>query len=77
MSEDRKMYKCTCADCGKDSEVPFEPKPDRPVYCKECLPKHRKQNIVDQFRLINFKLDYFQRFSKPFFYLIEFTTKVY
>ncbi|AFS83263.1 hypothetical protein NSED_07345 [Candidatus Nitrosopumilus sediminis] len=42
MSEDRKMYKCTCADCGKDSEVPFEPKPDRPVYCKECLPKHRK-----------------------------------
>ncbi|HSG84171.1 MAG: CxxC-x17-CxxC domain-containing protein [Nitrosopumilus sp.] len=42
MSQDRKMYKCTCADCGKDSEVPFEPKPDRPVYCKECLPKHRK-----------------------------------
>ncbi len=42
MSEDRKMYKCTCADCGKDSEVPFEPKPDRPVYCKECFQKHRK-----------------------------------
>ncbi len=42
MSEDRKMYKCTCSDCGKDSEVPFEPKPDRPVYCKECLPKHQK-----------------------------------
>ena len=42
MSQDRKMYKCTCADCGKDSEVPFEPKEGRPVYCKECLPKHRK-----------------------------------
>ena len=42
MSQDRKMYKCTCADCGKDSEVPFEPKPDRPVYCKECLEKHQK-----------------------------------
>ena len=42
MSQDRKMYPCTCADCGKDSEVPFEPKQDRPVYCKECLPKHRK-----------------------------------
>ena len=41
-SQDRKMYKCTCADCGKDSEVPFEPKEGRPVYCKECLPKHRK-----------------------------------
>jgi len=41
MSEDRKMYPMKCADCGKDSEVPFEPKPDRPVYCRECLPKHR------------------------------------
>ncbi len=42
MSEDRKMYPCTCADCKKETEVPFEPKTDRPVYCKECLPKHRK-----------------------------------
>ncbi len=42
MSQERKMYPCTCSDCGKDSEVPFEPKPDRPVYCKECLPKHQK-----------------------------------
>ncbi len=40
MSE-RKMYPMKCADCGKDSEVPFEPKPDRPVYCRECFPKHR------------------------------------
>ncbi len=40
MSE-RKMYPIKCADCGKDSEVPFDPKPDRPVYCRECLPKHR------------------------------------
>lgn len=41
MSEERKMYPCTCADCGKESEVPFQPKEGRPVYCKECLPKHR------------------------------------
>jgi len=41
MSEERKMYPMKCADCGTDSEVPFEPKQDRPVYCKECLPKHR------------------------------------
>lgn len=45
MSEDRKMYKCTCADCGKDSEVPFEPKEGRPVYCRECLPKHRSRKF--------------------------------
>ena len=42
MSEERKMYPIKCSDCGTDSEVPFEPKPDRPVYCKECLQKHRK-----------------------------------
>ena len=41
MSEDRKMYPIICSGCGKDSEVPFSPKPDKPVYCKECLPKHR------------------------------------
>ncbi len=42
MSE-RKMYPIVCSDCGKDSEVPFEPKTDRPVYCRECLPKHRSE----------------------------------
>ncbi len=41
MSEERKMYPIKCSDCGKDAEVPFQPKEGRPVYCKECLPKHR------------------------------------
>ena len=45
MSQDRKMYKCTCADCGKDSEVPFEPKQGRPVYCKECFPNHKSRRF--------------------------------
>lgn len=35
------MHKVTCADCGKDTEVPFKPDPDRPVYCKECYQKRR------------------------------------
>ncbi|MFQ6025221.1 MAG: CxxC-x17-CxxC domain-containing protein [Nitrosopumilaceae archaeon] len=43
MSSERKMYPCTCSDCKKETEVPFQPKPDRPVYCRECLPKHRGQ----------------------------------
>jgi CxxC-x17-CxxC domain-containing protein len=43
MSEDeRKMYPCTCSDCGKESQVPFQPIEGRDVFCKECLPKHRK-----------------------------------
>lgn len=35
------MYKAVCADCKKDCEVPFKPKGDRPVYCKECFSKRK------------------------------------
>jgi len=35
------MHKATCADCGQETEVPFVPSPDRPVYCRECYQKHR------------------------------------
>jgi len=41
MSSDRQMYPATCADCKKETQVPFQPKEGRPVYCRECLPKHR------------------------------------
>jgi CxxC-x17-CxxC domain-containing protein len=30
------MYPATCAACGKETQVPFEPKEDRPVYCRDC-----------------------------------------
>ena len=32
----RQMFPATCAECGKDTEVPFEPRGDRPVYCSDC-----------------------------------------
>ncbi len=35
--EARPMFKVTCAECGKETEVPFEPKNDRPVYCRDCF----------------------------------------
>lgn len=40
---DRKMYTITCASCGKEDQVPFEPKGDRPVYCRECFAKQKGQ----------------------------------
>ena len=40
-SEQRQMYTVICAECGKETEVPFEPKNDRPVYCRDCFSKHR------------------------------------
>ena len=37
----RQMTKVTCADCGKETEVPFQPRNDRPVYCRDCFAKRR------------------------------------
>ncbi|MBA7507533.1 hypothetical protein ES706_06252 [subsurface metagenome] len=39
----RVMYKAICADCGKECEVPFEPREGRPVYCGECYTKTKEQ----------------------------------
>ena len=36
----RQMYPAVCAQCGKDTEVPFQPSGDRPVYCSECFKEH-------------------------------------
>jgi CxxC-x17-CxxC domain-containing protein len=33
----REMHQVTCAQCGKSTEVPFEPRGDRPVYCRDCF----------------------------------------
>ncbi len=32
----RQMYPATCAHCGKATQVPFEPRSGRPVYCRDC-----------------------------------------
>ena len=32
----RKKYTVTCAICGCEEQVPFEPKEDKPVYCRAC-----------------------------------------
>lgn len=34
--EARQMYTTTCASCGKEAQVPFQPREDRPVYCSDC-----------------------------------------
>jgi len=37
----RKMYSVVCAECGTETEVPFEPRGDRPVFCRDCFEKRR------------------------------------
>jgi CxxC-x17-CxxC domain-containing protein len=44
----RKMYQgnWNCADCGKEiTELPFEPSPDRPIYCRDCWRKKRSERF--------------------------------
>ena len=38
----RQMYSAVCAQCGKETEVPFQPREGRPVYCSECYSKIRQ-----------------------------------
>ena len=33
----REMFPVVCAQCGKEAEVPFQPRGDRPVYCSDCF----------------------------------------
>jgi CxxC-x17-CxxC domain-containing protein len=37
----RQMYPAVCASCGKETEVPFQPRTDKPVYCRECFQQQR------------------------------------
>ena len=38
----RQMFPAICAQCGKETEVPFEPSEGRPVYCSDCYNKGRQ-----------------------------------
>jgi len=37
----REMHKIKCSECGKEAEVPFKPRNDSPVYCRDCYFKKK------------------------------------
>lgn len=37
----RQMYPAVCSSCQKETEVPFQPRSDKPVYCRECFQDRR------------------------------------
>ena len=37
----REMHKAVCSECKKECEVPFKPREDRPIYCKDCYSKRK------------------------------------
>ena len=38
----RQMHPAVCAQCGIDTQVPFLPRGDRPVYCSDCFSAMRR-----------------------------------
>ncbi|MFA6521820.1 MAG: zinc-ribbon domain containing protein [Candidatus Gracilibacteria bacterium] len=36
-----KFTKVTCAQCGVETEVPFVPRNNRPVLCRDCFAKSK------------------------------------
>jgi CxxC-x17-CxxC domain-containing protein len=34
---EREMFEVTCSSCGNLARVPFQPRGDRPVYCRDCF----------------------------------------
>ena len=39
----REMHDATCAACGVETQVPFRPSGDRPVYCRDCFSKNNSR----------------------------------
>jgi CxxC-x17-CxxC domain-containing protein len=39
----REMHAAVCAQCGRDTMVPFLPRGDRPVYCSDCFEQVRSR----------------------------------
>ena len=75
-SAPRQMFPVKCATCGKDTEVPFEPRSGRPVYCSDC---YRKTNPVKRYQLSGDddwgEPSHLTVFSYTFAFLREFTIR--
>ena len=37
----REMFTATCAACGAEARVPFNPTGDKPVYCSACYENNK------------------------------------
>lgn len=42
--QERQLYEATCAECGSSTQVPFQPKEDRPVYCQQCYRQKKRSS---------------------------------
>ena len=38
----KEMYSVICEGCGIQTQIPFKPKGEKPVYCSSCFAKNKK-----------------------------------
>lgn len=38
----REFFMAICNECGKEAQLPFKPRGDRPIYCGECFDKKKQ-----------------------------------
>ena len=44
----RQMYDITCSNCGRQDQVPFQPRGDRPVLCGDCFRRQREGGLPQE-----------------------------
>jgi len=44
----RPSFTAVCAACGVETTVPFEPREERPVYCRDCYAKVKKPGSLSE-----------------------------
>jgi len=49
-SAPREMFPVVCAQCGKNTEVPFQPTSDKPVYCRDCYNRRQESSSGGRYR---------------------------
>jgi CxxC-x17-CxxC domain-containing protein len=47
-SEPRVMHPAVCSRCSKTTEVPFQPRGDKPVYCRDCYTQEPRRNSYER-----------------------------
>jgi CxxC-x17-CxxC domain-containing protein len=40
---ERQMFPAICDECGRETQVPFQPSGNKPVYCSDCFALRRQQ----------------------------------
>ena len=40
----RDFFTTTCGQCGREARVPFQPRGDKPVYCRDCYAQEPRRN---------------------------------